>query len=131
MTAIHSMNSFDEAVVEYKNLSLWLRTINLEATSSLDESNMETLTAIELKAYGDLRKTLLSTNPIESIFDKVRMYTNRVKRWRSNSDQITRWVASNLLRSEKKFKKVKGHSQMKIFLIELRKNNLNLYQQAA
>jgi len=93
---IHSMNSFDEAVVEYKNLSLWLRTINIEATASLEESNMETLTALKLRAHGDLRKTLLSTNPIESIFDKVRMYTNRVKRWRSNSDQITRWVASNL-----------------------------------
>lgn len=50
---IHSMNRFDEAVVEYKNLSLWLRAIHLEADASLEESKMETLTAIQLKAPGE------------------------------------------------------------------------------
>lgn len=119
---IHSLVNFKEAQKELEKLKYYLKNINLEAHASLEESGEETLTVIKLEASTRIRRTLLSTNPMESIFSQVRGKTYRVKKWRKNTDQITRWSASLLLEIENK--KIK--SSYKKSEIESFKNNLNI-----
>jgi hypothetical protein len=97
------MSRYDNAKQEYERLVHWLAQRNHEAFASLEEAEMETLTVIQLKAAPLLRKTLSSTNRIESAFSRVRSTTARVKNWKSGKVQITRWTASTLLEAEKNF----------------------------
>ena len=54
-----------------------------------------------------LRRTLATTNPIESALSVTRRVTARVTRWR-DGEMRRRWVAG-LLRAESQFRRVKGH----------------------
>lgn len=67
--------------------------------ASLREGLEETLTALRLGLPGLLRTTLRSINPIKSAFDKVRVASRNVKRWR-NGQQVLRWSAAGLLDAE-------------------------------
>jgi putative transposase len=118
---IHSMAHYAEAKSELEKLKYWLKNINLEAYASLEECGEETLTVIKLEVPGKLRSTLLSTNPIESMFSQIRGKTIRIKRWRKTGDQVMRWSASILLEIERK---KNGYSYNKKD-IENIKNNLN------
>jgi hypothetical protein len=71
----------------------------------------ETLTVIRLGVPELLRKTLATTNPIESAFSVVQNITARVKRWREG-DMRQRWCTAGLLRAESKFHRVKGYRHM-------------------
>ena len=86
---------------------------------------------IALGASALLRKTLLSTNPIESGFDKVRLKTNRVRRWRKRGDQIDRWAAASLLAVEKKFRAIRGAKDLPAFVAEIRRKSLPTQVEAA
>jgi putative transposase len=81
------------------------------AAASLREGLDETLTVLRLELPEALRKTLRSTNPIESAFDKVRMASRNVKRWR-NGQQVLRWTSAGLLEAEKGFRRIKGYRQL-------------------
>ena len=128
---LHGMSRFDDAKLEYDRLAHWLGSKNQEALASLEEAEMETLTVIQLRAGALLRKTLASTNPIESAFNRVRSRSTRVRNWKSGKDQITRWTASTLLEAEKKFRIIKGHKEIQLFLIELKNFNLQNQLQVA
>ena len=65
-----------------------------------------------------LRKTLASTNVIESAFSIVEQVCRNVKRWHG-SDQRERWVGSGLLVSEKQFRRVQGYKQIPALIKEL------------
>jgi putative transposase len=60
----------------------WLDRINPDAASSLREGLEETLTVVRLGVPGALRRTLATTNPIESALSVTRRVTARVTRWR-------------------------------------------------
>ncbi len=128
---IHGMIEITDAKREYDRLVHWLKQINLEALSSLQEADEETMTIIKLRCPGLLRKTLLSTNPIESAFNGVRYRTDRVKNWRPGSDQISRWAAATLLEVERRFNMVRGYREISAFLGFLRKLNLPHEQKVA
>ena len=121
---LHGMSRFDDAKLEYDRLAHWLGSKNQEALASLEEAEMETLTVIQLRVGSLLRKTLASTNPIESAFNRVRARSARVRNWKSGKDQITRWVASTLLEAENKFRTIRGYKEIPFFLIELKNFNL-------
>jgi transposase-like protein len=93
----------------------WLERINPDAASSLREGLEETLTVIRLGLTGPLRRTLCSTNPIESALSVTQRVTARVTRWR-DGDMRQRWCVAGLLRAESKFRRVKGHRAMGAFL---------------
>jgi hypothetical protein len=118
------MSRYDDAKLEYNRLVHWLGERNQEALASLDEADMETLTVVRLKAGSALRKTLNSTKPIESTFNRVRCRSTRVRNWKTGQDQITRWSAITLLEAEKKFRMIRGHKEISSFLIELKNFNL-------
>jgi transposase-like protein len=86
----------------------WLRRINESAADSLLEALEEILTLHQLEVPALLRKTLHSTNPIESMFSTVRDCEGNIKRYRGTS-MAQRWLAAVCLHCEKGFRKVKGY----------------------
>jgi hypothetical protein len=66
---------------------------------------------VRLGLSGELRRTLATTNPIESALRATRRMTGRVTRWR-NGDMRRRWCVAGLLRAEGKFRRVKGHQAL-------------------
>ena len=95
-----------------------LMDLNHSAARSLEEGMEETLTVHRLHLPSPLRKTLASTNVIESAFAVVERVCSNVKRWH-RGDQRERWVGSGLLVAEKQFRRVQGHKQIPILLREL------------
>ncbi|MGH8859345.1 MAG: IS256 family transposase, partial [Polaromonas sp.] len=85
--------------------------INPSAARSLAEGLEETLTVNRLRVPALLRKTLSSSNVIESAFSVVETACRNVKRWR-DGDHVQRWVASGLLVAERKFRRIKGYREI-------------------
>jgi len=81
------------------------------AASSLNEGLEETLTLTRLGIRGRLKKTLASTNPIESMIEIIRRTSRNVKRWQ-NGDMCLRWTAAGMLEAETQFRKVVGYSDL-------------------
>ncbi len=90
----------------------------------------ETLTLHKLGVTGHLRKTLSTTNPIESCFSVTHTVTGRVKRW-SNGDMVRRWAVAAFLKAEKKFKRVKGYREIPKLIVALGQKNLDRKEVAA
>jgi putative transposase len=112
--ALHSAwseTNVEAARAQLLRLVKRLNGISPDAAASLQEGLEETITVIRLGISDSLRKTLKSTNPIESALDIVRTLTSRVKRWRGG-DMKSRWCAAGLLRAEQKFRRVKGYKQI-------------------
>jgi len=101
-------NAYADAKSMLLDFEKWLRNINESAADSLKEALEEILTLHRLKVPALLRKTLQSTNPIESMFSMVRHCERNVKRAR-NSRMRQRWLAAILLHCEKSFRRVKGY----------------------
>jgi putative transposase len=95
-----------------------LMDLNPSAARSLGEGMEETLTIHRLHVPMQLRKTLASTNVIESAFSIVEQVCKNVKRWHGG-DQRERWVGSGLLVAQKQFRKVTGHRQIPALIREL------------
>ncbi len=81
------------------------------AAASLGEGLAETLTITRLGVTGALRKTLASTNPIESMIECVRRSSRNVKRWQ-NGEMALRWTAAGMLEAEQQFRKVIGYTDL-------------------
>ncbi len=95
-----------------------LMELNPSAARSLGEGMEETLTVHRLHVPTQLRKTMASTNVIESAFSIVEQVCKNVKRWHGG-DQRERWVGSGLLVAEKQFRRVMGHKQIQSLIREL------------
>jgi putative transposase len=89
----------------------WLRKINESAADSLLEAIDEILTLHRLEVPALLRKTLHSTNPIESMFSTVRDCESNIKRYRGTS-MAQRWLAAVCLHCEQGFKRIKGYASI-------------------
>ncbi len=85
------------------------------AARSLEEGLEETLTVHRLRVPLKLRRTLASTNVIESAFSIVETVCRNVKRWHGG-DQMERWVGSGLLVAERKFRKVRGYREIPLLM---------------
>jgi putative transposase len=94
-----------------KELEKWLRSKNESAADSLLEAFEELLTLHRLKVPALLRKTLITTNPIESMFSLVRQCEKNIKRPRGSA-MLQRWLGSVLLYCEKQFNRVRGHQEI-------------------
>jgi transposase-like protein len=105
------LTSYEDAKQALENLRKWLAGINESSARSLDEAMEELLTLHRLKVPELLRKTLHSTNCIESMFSTVRHCEKNLKRYRS-SRMSQRWLASVLIYAESNFRTVKGYNQI-------------------
>jgi len=111
-TTALEQNSYKDAKKMLLEFERWLRDINESAADSLLEALEEVLTLHRLKVPAQLRKSLHSTNPIESMFSMVRDCESNIKRYR-NSKMRQRWLAAVLLHCEQQFRRVKGHASIK------------------
>ncbi len=109
--AAYHETDYDEALKRLKTTARWLDRLNPDAAASLREGLEETLTVIRLGVPDLLRRTLATTNPIESAFSVAENVTRRVKCWREG-DMRQRWCVAGLLRAESKFRRVKGYRHM-------------------
>lgn len=120
-----ALTKYKDAKEELLKFGEWLSEINASAANSLNEAIEEILTVHRLKVPPLLRKTLHSTNPIESMFSMVRDSEKNIKRYR-NSKMAQRWLGSILLHSEKKFRRVKGFLQIGTVIEEIQRQQKEL-----
>lgn len=117
--AAYSNKTYKAASRAFQNLIQKLYCINERATKALAEGLEELLTLHRLKVDGKLRKSLCTTNCIESTFATARYYMRNVKRWRKDI-QMERWLACGLLKAESTLKKIPGYTRMPGFIKALR-----------
>jgi putative transposase len=99
------------ALASLKALARSLEQTYPDAAGSLREGIEETLTLTRLGITGALKRTLASTNPIESMIGTVRNTQHNVKRWRGG-DMRLRWTAAGMAEAQKGFRRVKGHRDL-------------------
>jgi putative transposase len=121
-----AQNEYKEAERLLRELEKWLRAINESAADSLLEAFQELLTLHRLKVPALLRKTLHSTNPIESLFSRVRACEKNIKHY-CNSKMAQRWLASVLLYAEKSFRTVKGVDEIQAMLNHIEKEQQSFH----
>lgn len=81
------------------------------AAASLREGLEETLTLTRLGIRGNLKRTLESTNPCESMIEYVRRSSRNVKHWQSG-DMCLRWTAAGMLEAERQFRRIIGYADL-------------------
>jgi putative transposase len=92
------------------------------AAGSLREGMEETLTLTRLGVSGNLKRTLESTNPIESMIEIVRWTQRNVKRWNSG-EMALRWTAAGMLEAERQFRKTIGYRDLATLLIAIERDH--------
>jgi transposase-like protein len=115
LSEAYNQTACTKAKALLKGIVRWLERINPDAGSSLREGLDETLTVVRLGLPVVLRRTLATTNPIESVLSMTRRVTARAARWR-DGDMRRRWCVAGLLRAESKFNRVKGYRAMPTLL---------------
>ena len=96
LNAAYALEDHAAAKQALNSLHRELMDLNPSAARSLGEGMEETLTVHRLHVPMQLRKTLASTNVIESAFSIVEQVCKNVKRWHGG-DQRERWVGSGTL----------------------------------
>jgi transposase-like protein len=118
LNAAYALEDYAGAKQVLNQLHRELMDLNPSAARSLGEGMEETLTVHRLHVPMQLRKTLASTNVIESAFSIVERVCRNVKRWHGG-DQRERWVGSGLLVAQKQFRRITGYKQIPALIREL------------
>jgi transposase-like protein len=101
------------------------------AAGSLREGMEETLTLTRLGVSGNLKRTLESANPCESMIEIVRRTQRNVKRW-SSGEMALRWTAAGMLEAERQFRKIIGYRDLATLVIAIeRDHNRRRHAEAA
>jgi transposase-like protein len=101
----------DEAEAALRALAAQLDKMNPDAAASLREGPADTLTVTRLGVTGALLKTVMSTNPVESMIEVVRAHARNVKRWQGG-DMRLRWAAAGMEAAAGQFRRVRGYRQL-------------------
>jgi transposase-like protein len=115
MRAAYQMPEAADARQALYRLHDELMEANPSAAASLSEGLDETLTVSELRLTLRLRRSLASTNAIESGFSTVGKICLQVKRWHGRDHRL-RWVASGLLFAESRWHKVTGYRHIPVLV---------------
>jgi len=111
----------DKAERLLRNLA---RRLELEApgvSKSILEGLDEILTVIRLGLPIELRRSLASTNIIESMNAVIRQVCRNVKRWR-DAQMALRWTAAGMLEAAKGFRRLKAYRQLPILKAALKRH---------
>lgn len=109
--AAYNEISESDASKRLQAIRLKLMQISEAAANSLTEGMRETLTLHRLGITGSLRKSLRTTNIIESAFSAARRRMKNPVRHR-NEASIQAWTIRALLVAEKHFRTLPGHRQI-------------------
>jgi putative transposase len=119
LNAAYALEEYGAAKEALNTLHRELMDLNPSAARSLGEGMEETLTIHRLHLPAQLRKTMASTNVIESAFSIVEKVCKNVKRWHGG-DQRERWVGSGLLVAENQFRRITGYKLISVLMEELK-----------
>jgi transposase-like protein len=122
LNAAYALEEYGSAKEALNRLHRELMDLNPSAARSLGEGMEETLTVHRLHMPAQLRKTMASTNVIESAFSIVEKVCKNVKRWHGG-DQRERWVGSGLLVAENQFRRITGYKLIPLLMEELKTLN--------
>ncbi len=106
-----ALEDHDRALGELRLLASELEHSHPGAAASLREGMAETLTVTRLGVNGQLKRTLQSTNPCESMIETIRRTSRNVKHWQSG-EMCLRWTAAGMLEAERQFRRVIGHTDL-------------------
>lgn len=120
----YAHGAYAEAKRALQRLVSELAKLNESAARSLEEGLDETLTLHRLGLPEDLRRSLNTTNLIESVMAQIERKTHRVDHWRS-SDQKHQWCAATLLQIEQNFRRIRGRKHLPLLQAAL-KDKLHL-----
>jgi putative transposase len=113
----------DTARKRLRGLVSWLESNGHEgAAASLREGMEETLTVLKLELPTSLRRSLSTTNAIESMLSSVRHVSRNVKRWKGGA-MVRRWVAMGVIAAQRRFRRIKGHRDMSALFKALRRHS--------
>src|SRR5258708_2763497 len=118
LNAAYALEDYGAAKQALNALHRELMDLNPSAARSLGEGMEETLTVHRLHLPMQLRKTMASTNVIESAFSIVERVCRNVKRWHGG-DQRERWVGSGLLVAQRQFRRITGYKQIPALIRDL------------
>ena len=108
-----------------KGLIYRLEDAHPGAAASLREGLEETLTVIALRLPKALRRSLQTTNIVESGMSIVREVSRHVKRWRSGK-MVLRWAATGFMEAEKRFRRINGYQEIpRLVAVLKRKRDLD------
>jgi transposase-like protein len=103
--------SEEDGMKRLETLASWFDREHPGAAASLREGIEEMFTINRLGLPPTLRRSLATTNIIESPNSGVRMKTRRVSNWQGGS-MVLRWAASGFLATEKNFRRLMGYRDL-------------------
>jgi len=120
---LRALNNPDAAagLRDAKALATALERKHPGAAASLREGLEELFTVARLGITGTLAKTLISSNPIESMISIARTTNRNVTRWR-DGQMVLRWTAAGMLNAQRSFRRVRGYKQMPQLVAALRRH---------
>jgi putative transposase len=111
-----ALDDHTRALGQLRALAVELDRSDPGAAASLREGIEETLTLTRLGVTGNLKRTLESTNPCESMLEIVRRTQRNVKRW-SSGEMALRWTAAGMLEAERQFRKIIGYRDLATLVV--------------
>jgi transposase-like protein len=123
MQDAYALDDYEKAKDKLERLARSLDEQHPSAAASLREGLDETLTVLRLGLGPTLRKSLATTNPIESTFSTVRRISRRVTRWQSGTMTL-RWALAGTMEAEKTWRRLMGKADMPKLVTALRRLDL-------
>jgi putative transposase len=117
-----ALDDHDRALDQLRLLAGELERTYPGAAGSLREGMDETLTLTRLGVTGNLKRTLESTNPCESMLEIVRRTQRNVKRW-SSGEMALRWTAAGMLEAECQFRKIIGYRDLGALVVAIERDH--------
>jgi putative transposase len=119
---VRALNNPDAAagLRDAKALATALERKHPGAAASLREGLPELFTVARLGITGTLAKTLISSNPVESMISIARTTNRNVTRWR-DGQMVLRWTAAGMFNAQRSFRRVRGYKQMPQLVASLRR----------
>ena len=107
------MDDAEKAERLIRNLARRFEQEAPDVSRSILEGLDEILTVVRLGLPLELRRSLASTNIIESMNSVIRQVCRNVKRWR-NAKMALRWTATGMFEAKKGFRRLKAYKQLPI-----------------
>ncbi|MCP4545520.1 MAG: IS256 family transposase [bacterium] len=107
------LDDADKAERLIRNLARRFEQEAPDLSRSILEGLDEILTVIRLGLPLELRRSLASTNIIESMNSVIRQVCRNVKRWR-DAKMALRWTAAGMFEAKKSFRRIKAYKQLPI-----------------
>jgi putative transposase len=117
-----ALDDHGRALEQLRTLARELERTYPGAAGSLREGMEETLTLTRLGVTGNLKRTLESTNPCESMIEIVRRTQRNVKRW-SSGEMALRWTAAGMLEAEQQFRKIIGYRDIASLIVAIERDH--------